>query len=258
VGKVQAVARIGGREIRNGIRVIEYDHIPPQTVFPEAQAKLVRADVKLLSRRIGYIMGAGDQIPQALRQMGATVSMLDSEDLARGDLSQFDTIVTGVRAYNTREDLATYQPRLLEYVNKGGTLVVQYNTAGRGGAFEKIGPYTLEVGNQRVTVEEATLAPVQPDHVLLQAPNRIVPADYEGWVQERGLYFASKWDPQYQPIWRSNDPGEEPLAGGTLYAKYGKGVYVFSPLAWFRQLPAGVPGAYRIFANLVSAGKAGR
>lgn len=244
-----------------GMTTIAYDHIPPQTLFPAASVRLVRADVQSLAKRIGYVMGAGDDVPQALRQWGAEVTLLSEDDLTRADLSRYDAIIAGVRAYNTRADLRANHDRLLAYVGNGGTYVVQYNVA-TGGPFgrasnelDRIGPFPLTVGRERVTVEEAPLTPVKPDSPLLSAPNRIAPADYEGWVQERGLYFSSKWDERYQPLWEANDPGEKPSQGATLWTRHGKGVYVFTPMSWFRQLPAGVPGAHRIFANLVSAGK---
>jgi LmbE family N-acetylglucosaminyl deacetylase len=257
-----SAGRLSARD-RVSARVIDYEHFPAQTVFRPAELELVRADVRTLSRNIGYVMGAGDDVPQALRQWGVTVSLLSPDDLARGDLSRFDAIVTGVRAYNVRDDLRANQQRLLRFAENGGTLVVQYNVASRGrfgrepsDDLDHIGPYPIKIDRDRVTEEETPLTPVNEDHPLLQAPNRITPADYEGWVQERGLYFAKEWDERYQPIWESHDAGEEPLRGGTLYTQYGKGAYIFTPLSWFRELPAGVPGAHRIFANIVSAGKA--
>jgi hypothetical protein len=189
--------------------------------------------------------------------------MLSAEALTGGDLAQYDAIVTGVRAYNTRPDLRASRQRLLDYVSGGGTLVVQYNVAERGflgrretGTLEHIGPFPFQVGNDRVTVEEAPvrLAP----HPLWTSPNRIGEKDFAGWVQERGLYFASEWDPRYETPIESHDPGEKPLQGGMLYTRWGKGVFLFTAYSWFRQLPAGVPGAYRIFANLVSAAQAAR
>lgn len=257
-GRLRAVVQTGGREIRVGVQTISYPHIEPVTMMPAAEARLVRADVRVLARRIGYVMGAGDQVPEALRQLGCEVRLLDAGELARGELDRFDAVVTGVRAYNVRPDLRAHQQRLLEYVSRGGTLLVQYNTLDSGPAARalgNLGPYPLRVGRERVTVEEAPVILPKPDHPLLVAPNRISPADFEGWVQERGLYFAAEWDPRYEPLLISNDPGEKPLAGGTLVARHGKGVYVFTAYAWFRQLPAGVPGAYRIFANLLSANR---
>jgi hypothetical protein len=237
-------------------------------------------------KKVGYIMGAGDEMPDALRQLGLDVTVLSPSDLEQGDLSRFETIVCGVRAYNVRADLRANQPRLMEYVKNGGRYIVQYQTgdspdpnaantpppqpppeiARMMQAFQgppnpnpvtqNLGPYPFSVpgGNKyRVTVEEAPVAFPHADSPLLQYPNHINPQDFEGWVQERGLYFAVKWDAHYQTVMGSNDPGEQPLEGGELWTRYGKGIYIFTSYAWFRQLPAGVPGAYRLFANLLSA-----
>jgi LmbE family N-acetylglucosaminyl deacetylase len=240
--------------------LIDYPHIPPQYLFPPASVKLVRVDVRNLAKNIGYVMGAGDEVPDALRQMGSTVTLLDAGDLARGDLNRFDAIVTGVRAYNTRPDLVANAQHLVEYVQNGGTLVVQYNTmntyTGEGGAvLGHAGPWPFQIGRDRVTVEEAPVAFPHPDNPLLHSPNEITARDFDGWIQERGLYFASQWDPHYTPLFEMHDPGEQPLLGATLAARYGKGAFVFTAFSWFRELPAGVPGAFRIFANLLSAGK---
>ncbi len=259
VARLRAVARLnGGREVSLGRRQIAYPHIEPVSWLPPAEARLVRADVKTLARAVGYVMGAGDEVPEALRQLGCQVTLLGPAELARGDLSRFDAVVTGVRAYNVRADLRANQRRLLEYVAQGGTLLVQYNTLESGPAaraLADLGPFPLRLGRERITVEEAPVSLPDPRHPLLNSPNPIGPADFEGWVQERGLYFAAEWDPRYQPLLVSADPGEKPLAGGTLVARHGKGVYIFTAYAWFRQLPAGVPGAFRLFANLLSAGK---
>ncbi len=258
-GVVAAKLQIGDRVVSRDMRKIEYEHIPIQMVYPKAKMRAERADVKLLVTRIGYVMGAGDLVPQALEQLGASVTLLSEADLASGDLSRFETIVTGIRALDTRPDLIAAREHLLKYVHEGGTLVVQYNTLPfRRSASSPpavLGPYPLTPSRNRVTVEEAPVSFPNPDHPLLQAPNRITSRDFDGWVQERGLYFMSEWDSRYEPILQSNDPGEPPQLGGLLYTRYGKGVYIFTGYAWFRQLPAGVPGAYRIFANLVSAGK---
>ncbi|MCC7175376.1 MAG: PIG-L family deacetylase [Bryobacterales bacterium] len=255
-GQLRAVARINGREVSNDVRVINYQGIPPQTLFPPSTAKLVRTDARTLASRVGYVMGAGDEVPGALRQLGCDVTLLGPQDLARGDLRRFDAIVTGVRAYNVRSDLAANQQRLLDYVQQGGTLVVQYVTPDqRSGALPELGPYPLRPANLRVTVEEAPVAILNPTHPLVTQPNRIGEEDFRGWVQERGLYFAGQWDPQYTPLFESHDPGEDPQRGITLYARYGKGAYVFTTFSMFRQLPAGVPGAFRLFANFLSAAK---
>ena len=261
-GTLNAVATVGGREITQGTRVIQYPHIPPQTLAPKATAKLVRFTGKNLAKRVGYVMGAGDEVPDALHQLGSEVIMLTEQDLTTGDLSQFDAIVTGVRAYNTRPDLRANAQRIFdEYVAKGGTYIVQYNVQ-EGGFFggdplllSKVGPYPITVSRDRVTDELATMNFPKPDHRLLQYPNQISAKDFQGWVQERGLYYANKWDERYESLFSANDPGEKPMMGGTLYTKYGKGNYIFTGEAWFRQLPAGVPGALRIFANFLSVGK---
>jgi LmbE family N-acetylglucosaminyl deacetylase len=262
-GALQAVALVNGSEIRQGVELIQYPHIPPQALFPQATARVVRVDVKTLARRIGYIPGAGDDMMPALKQMGVQVTALTADDIARGDLSSYDAIVTGVRAWNVRSDLRANQKRFLDYMDQGGTFVVQYNVLEGGGPFgpadpkilDKIGPYPIQISRDRVTVEDAPITLPSPQNPALHSPNQITQADFDGWVQERGLYFATKWDPHYTPLFECHDPGEKPLEGGTLVTKYGKGAYVFTPMSWFRQLPAGVPGAFRIFANLLSAGK---
>ena len=214
----------------------------------------------LAAKRIGYIMGAGDEVPTYLRQLGAEVVLLSAEDLARGDLRRFDCLLTGVRAYNTRADLRANVQRIFDYVSNGGTYVVQYNVmeggfmGGDPKLLANVGPYPIKTSNSRVTEEDAQVEFVA-SHPLMKWPNTITARDFNGWVQERGLYYASEFDPRYKSLLSSHDTGEAALAGGTLYTSYGKGQYVFTPLSWFRQQPAGVPGAYRIFANLLSAGK---
>ena len=216
----------------------------------------MRVNVKKVGNRIGYIAGAGDEVPNALRQIGYDVTMISDDDLDRGDFAKYDAVVTGVRAYNARPRMKLAHAKLMEYVKSGGTLVVQYNSLSPQPLLvDPPGPYPFKVTTDRVTVEEAPVTILKPAHPLLNVPNKIVPADWNDWVQERGLYFASEWDPRYEPVFESHDPGEKPQPGGTLYTRYGKGVYIFTGYAWFRQLPAGVPGAYRIFANMISAGK---
>ena len=257
--ELRAVATVEGRTISSGTVVLRYPHFPPQTLFPPAREGLVRADIKTLARNVGYVMGAGDDVPQALRRLGCEVTVLSADDLARGNLGQYDAIVTGVRAFNVRSDLRANHQRLMEYVELGGTLAVQYNVLGWGDGPESLGllgPYPLKTGRARVSVEEAPVTVPNLDHPLLRSPNRITAADFEGWVQERGLYFAAEWDPRYESLFESHDPGEKPQSGGILYTRYGKGAYIFTAYSWFRQLPAGVPGALRIFANLLSAGRA--
>jgi LmbE family N-acetylglucosaminyl deacetylase len=260
-GNLRAIADINGRKIAANTEFIRYPHIPAQTLFPPAEAALVRAQIQTLAHKIGYITGAGDEVPAALEQIGIEVNLLSPADLSRGDLARFDAIVTGVRSFNTRDDLRANYQRLYDYVQNGGTLVVQYNVL-EGGMFggnpkflEHIGPYPITISRDRVTVEEAPVTFPHPELPLLHKPNEITPHDFEGWVQERGLYFASEWDPKYQTVLDCHDPDEAAMPGGELYVRYGKGAYIFTAYSWFRELPAGVPGAYRLFANLLSAGK---
>ncbi|MGA3187042.1 MAG: PIG-L family deacetylase [Bryobacteraceae bacterium] len=262
LSQVRAIATVGDQKVSSGTEVIEYPHIPVQTLFPASDAKLVRASIGTLAKNIGYIVGAGDEVQPALRQIGCEVTLLSPDDLVRADLSKYDAIVTGVRAFNTRPDLRANYQRLFDYAQNGGTVVVQYNVL-EGGPFggnpaqlDHIGPYPIKVSRDRVTVEEAPVTFPNPQNPVLHSPNEITQRDFDGWVQERGLYFANEWDPKYQSILESHDPGEQPMAGGMLYTKYGKGVYIFSAYSWFRELPAGVPGAFRIFANMLSAVKA--
>jgi LmbE family N-acetylglucosaminyl deacetylase len=250
---LRAAARIGDREVSAGMLVISHPPLPPLTVFPPAVVKLVRVEVRTSAHKVGYVMGAGDEMPEAIRQLGCTVALLGASDLEQRDLSEFDAIVTGVRAYNVRADLRANLPRLLDYVRNGGTLIDQYNVTDSN--LGPMGPYPFSVSHARVDVEEAPVAFPNPRNPLLRMPNEITPKDFEGWIQERGLYFASEWDAHYETVLESHDPGEKPLPGGMLYTRYGKGVYIFSGYSWFRELPAGVPGAYRIFANMLSGGR---
>jgi hypothetical protein len=249
-----AEADLGGEIMGRAMVEISYPHIHRQVYFPESRIKVVKLDVRTKAKRLGYIMGAGDDVADGLRHLGVEVTMLTDEMLETSDLSTFDAIVAGVRAYNTRDRLKNAKRRLLEYVDRGGTLVVQYNVASSALA-DRIGPYPLTIGRDRVTVESAPVTFPVPGHPLLTFPNKISSKDFEGWVQERGLYFASSWDERYEAILSSHDPGEPDQKGGLLYARYGKGAFIYAAYAWFRQLPAGVPGAFRIFANLISAGK---
>jgi LmbE family N-acetylglucosaminyl deacetylase len=258
--QLRATATIGDKPISVETQVISYPHIPAQTLFPASETKLVRADIRTLAHSVGYVMGAGDEEPDAIRQMGIAVTMLTTDDLSTGDLSRFDAIVTGVRAWNVRADLRANAQRLFDYANNGGALIVQYNVL-EGGPFggdpsllEHIGPYPITISRDRVVDENAPVK-FDPQNPLLRAPNKITDKDFEGWVQERGLNFASAWDPKYESVLESHDPGEEAHPGGELYARYGKGVYIFTAYSWFRELPAGVPGAYRLFANMLSAAK---
>jgi LmbE family N-acetylglucosaminyl deacetylase len=252
-GTLAARTTVAGRTESLGLVRIDYPHIPLQTLFPPAEARVLRIDVKAPHEPVGYIMGSGDAGPEALRQMGYSVTLLTDDDLETGDLSRYSAIVAGIRAYNTRPRLAQATKRLLKYAEDGGTVVVQYDTTG-GLVTDQIGPYPFKLSHDRVTVEEAPVTFLKPAHSLLNFPNRLSSADFDGWVQERGLYFAGSWDPRYETVVASHDPGESDKPGGLLFAKVGKGAWIYTGYAFFRQLPAGVPGAYRFFVNLVSAG----
>jgi LmbE family N-acetylglucosaminyl deacetylase len=248
-GDVTALADTGVHT-SSSVLVLRYPHIPTQTVVQPARARFVRENIRVLAHKVGYIMGAGDQVPDALRQLGCTVTVLTAADLSIGDLEQYDAIVTGVRSFNVREDVRANVSRLNDYVRQGGTLIVQYNVLDN--SLGMLGPLPIKLGSGRVSVEEAPVQILKPKSVLLNFPNPITAADFEGWVQERGLYFPSQWDAGYEAVIASNDPGENPLPGGILYTKYGEGAYIYTSYSWFRQLPAGVVGAYRIFANMLS------
>ncbi|WP_251046975.1 PIG-L family deacetylase [Hymenobacter sp. ISL-91] len=252
--ELRAVATVEGQAYSRGYQVIAYDHIPTQTLFPEATAPLVKLDLKRKGQQIGYLMGAGDEVPEALRQIGYTVTLLKPDELTEANLRRFDAVVLGVRAYNTVEQLKTRQPALLKYVENGGNVVVQY-TVNRGTVLPEIGPYPLTLGRDRVTVEDAPVTLLNPKQPLLNTPNRISPADFTGWEQEQGLYYPAKWDPRYQTVISSHDPGEPARESAILVANYGKGHYIYTGLSFFRELPAGVPGAYRLLTNMVSLGK---
>jgi LmbE family N-acetylglucosaminyl deacetylase len=254
-GELRAEVQLAdGRKISKSITTIDYPHIPAQRVFGDASAKLLRMNLKKNGAHVGYIMGAGDDVPDALRQMGYDVTLLTDADLVHGDFAHYDTIVTGVRAYNARPSMKEAHAKLMKYAENGGTLVVQYNsTSPQPLLIESPGPYPFKVTSARVTVEEAPVKFTSPSTPLLNTPNKITPADFEGWVQERGLYFTDNLDPKYSTVFEMHDPGEPERTGSEIYTHYGKGTFIYTSLAWFRQLPAGVPGAYRLFANLVSA-----
>jgi hypothetical protein len=242
---------VEGRDYSFARERIAYPHIGQHILMPPAEAKLVRADIRKKGELIGYVPGAGDEIPQSLQQIGFNVKILEAADITAENLKRFDAVVLGIRAYNTEERIANWTPELLAYVKAGGVVVVQYNTTSDLKTKE-IGPFPLEISRDRVTDEAAEVRILAPDHRLMNTPNKITAADFKGWVQERGLYFPNKWDTAWTPILSCNDPGEKPLDGGLLVAKSGDGYFIYTGYSWFRQLPAGVPGAYRLFANMVS------
>jgi LmbE family N-acetylglucosaminyl deacetylase len=251
---LNAQAEVDGKTYASRLVTIQYDHIPQQSVLLPATTSAARLDLKVKAKNVGYYAGAGDEIPAALRQMGCTVKVLEAKDMEVGALARFDAIVVGIRAYNTKDDLKLHQAALLEYVQNGGTLVVQYNTNFEL-VVDKIAPFPLKISRTRVTDETAEMRFLLPEHPVLNTPNKLTAKDFDGWVQERGLYFPSEWDAAFAAPLSANDPGEKPANGALLVAQYGKGHYVYTGLSFFRELPAGVPGAYRLFANLISLGK---
>ena len=250
-GEFNVKTKVGNRIFDRSIVVIDYPHIHTQTVFPKTRGKVVTGSMEVSVSKVAYIMGSGDNIPEAIEQLGVAVEYLHAEDLPGTKLNQYEAIVTGIRAYNTLDALGSFQELLLNYVDSGGLLIVQYNT-NRGLKTENLGPYAFALSRDRVTFEDAPATLLNPSHELMKFPNEIGPADFENWVQERGLYFANKWDEKYTPLLAWNDPGEEPMKGGLLLTEYGQGAFIFTGISFFRQLPAGVPGAFRLWANIIS------
>jgi len=245
--------------------LIQYPHLPSLQYFTPATVAVMKGDIQAKVEKVGYVQGAGDFIPEFLRIAGIQVDVLKDEDFygnidesggngSQNKLSQYDAIVLGVRANNTEKKLGRWMPFLWSYVKAGGNLVMQYNT-NQDTTVNQLGMYNFNIANKRVTEENAEVKFLNPNHKLLSFPNKITANDFNGWVQERGAYFPDKWDAAYEPLFEMHDTGEEPLQGSTLYAKYGKGNFIYTPLAFFRQLPAGNVGAARLFLNFLSAQK---
>lgn len=256
---ITAQAKIGDLTYRSTRREISYDHLPFQLLQPPARFKAVCLDLAVRGQRVGYLPGAGDRTAESLVAMGYAVTSLNTEDLTAERLQGFDAVVVGVRAFNVRTDLALALPALFAYAEAGGNVVVQYNTPNEL-KVTRLAPFSLELSrdlpHNRVTNEQAPITLLAPDHPAFNSPNKITPADFDGWVQERGLNFPSQWDHEhFTALLACSDPGEAPIASGLLVAACGQGHFVYTGLSFFRQLPAGVPGAYRLFANLVSLGK---
>ncbi|WP_149275532.1 PIG-L family deacetylase [Pareuzebyella sediminis] len=253
---ITPLLKIDGNEITRELITIAYDHIPTQSVLLPSEAKVVRLNIKKEGEQIGYIVGAGDDVPESLRQIGYNVTTVEPSTITSGSLNSYDAVVLGIRAYNVVETLKFKQRYLLEYVKDGGNLIIQYNTAGRwGDQFENIAPYDLTLSRDRVTDENSEVEILAPDHALINFPNQITRSDFDGWVQERGLYFPNKWSKEFTPILSMHDDGESAKQGSLLVAPYGKGHYIYTGLSFFRELPSGVPGAYKLFANMLSLGK---
>lgn len=254
-GKIVMNLQINGKVLNRGSKVVDYEHIPLQTTFPLSEAQLSRMNLKTGGKRLGYIAGAGDLIPESLQQIGYEVNFLNEAEVMNGNLNQYDAIITGVRAYNVNERLTLMQPKLIEYVNKGGVLLVQYNV-NNPLLIEQIGPYPFRISRDRVAEEDAKVSMLEKDHPVLNYPNKITSEDFDGWIQERGLYFTSEADSKYSRILSMNDRDESPKDGSLLVTNFGKGRFVYTSLSFFRELPAGVPGAYRLFVNLITINKA--
>jgi hypothetical protein len=235
------------------LKTIAYDHIPRIDYFKKAKEKFVVADVKISGKRIGYIEGAVDKVPEALLQMSYDVVLLKEKDINAANLTQFDAILAGVRAYDVHDWLMGKYDVLMNYVKDGGNLIVQYNRNNTvGNTKVKIGPYPFTISNSRVTDENAKVNFLKADHPVLNFPNKISDKDFEGWIQERGIYFINQLDPKYETILSMHDAGEPEQQGSLVVADYGKGKFVYTGLVFFRELPAGVPGAYRLLANIIA------
>jgi LmbE family N-acetylglucosaminyl deacetylase len=251
--EIKAMVTVDGKIYNRGYQTIGYQHIPFTTLFPKATAEAIRVDLRTAPKRIGYIMGAGDEVPAALQNMGYAVKQLNEQNLLT-ELPALDVVIIGVRAYNTENWLPLFQTQLFRFVNDGGTLITQYQTSSfyRSNKDLEIGPYPLRIGRDRVTDENSKIEFVNASDSLLNFPNKITQNDFDGWIQERGLYFADSWSDKYETVFKMKDAGETELEGSLLHAKYGKGNYIFTGLSFFRQLPVGVPGAYRLLANLIA------
>ena len=253
---VSWTATEGSRKYDAYKKLIQYNHIPNIIYFPKAASKLVAIDLKIAGKKAGYIPGAGDKIPDALQKMGYEVTILSQQDITKSNLAQFDVIVTGVRAYNIYEWLNNSYDVLMNYVKDGGVLLVQYNTNNNIGPLKaKIGPYPFTISRDRVTDENASVTFLQPQNSLMNYPNKITQKDFEYWIQERSTYHAVDFDKNYHALFSMHDEGERGQPGSVIYTDYGKGRFIYAGLVFFRELPAGVPGAYRLFANLIAGRK---
>ncbi|MFT3933436.1 MAG: PIG-L family deacetylase [Chitinophagaceae bacterium] len=248
------VSVASGKELyASQLKSIKYDHIPNISYFKTPSTNLLTLDLKIEGKKIGYIEGAGDYIPEALQQMGYEVTMLTDNNLANTNLAQYDAIIAGVRAYNTRPSLIIYYNKLMKYIENGGNLIVQYNTSDQvGNAKAKIGPYPFAISRTRVTDENATVKVLHPESPIMNTPNKITDKDFEGWVQERSIYHASNWDSHYETLFAMHDAGENEDEGSLITTKYGKGNFTYTGLVFYRELPGGVAGAYRLLANLIA------
>ena len=253
-GLLSPMVYVGSNVYTKELVEIDYEHIPFQTVLLPSESKIVRLDIQKRGENIAYIEGAGDVVPESLKQIGYNVMVLKPEEITAERLSAFDAVVVGIRAYNIVDALKFKQDILFDFVEKGGNMIVQYNT-NRRLKTDQIAPYDLKLSRDRVTDENAEVTLLAPEHELLNFPNKITSKDFEGWTQERGLYFPDQWAPEFTPILSMHDKDETAKSGSLLVAKHGKGHYIYTGLSFFREFPAGVSGAYRLFANMLSIGK---
>jgi hypothetical protein len=247
-----AIATYRGKQYREGYVMTGYPGLRPYPLYRPATYKTSGVDVKIAPNlKVGYITGTGDEVPAALEHLGVKVTYLSPADIAAADLSAYDVLLLGVRAYAAREELKTYNSRLLDFVKNGGVMIVQYNTPEFDHNF---GPYPYIMGNnpEEVTDEESRVDILDPSNPIFNWPNKITAGDFRGWVEERGSKFMTSWDPHYTALLSTADKGQEAQKGGLLFTRYGKGVYIYNAYAFYRELPEGVPGAYRIFANMLS------
>lgn len=247
---LEAVVSMNGKKFNQELIEINYPHIPKQTILQPSTSKLVKLDIQTKGKNIGYINGAGDEVGLNLENLGYKVTTIKPSDISIDNLQNFDAILIGIRAFNVIGELAFKNKILFEYVNNGGNLIVQYNT-NRGLVTNDIAPFELKISRDRVTNENAKMSFLAPNHAVLNTPNKITPKDFEGWVQEQGLYYPDEFATEFTPILQANDDGETPTKGALLIAKYGKGNYIYTGLSFFRELPEGVSGAYRLLANII-------
>jgi hypothetical protein len=252
---ITAIAEYKGKTYEEGYHLAGYPGVRPYPLYRPATYRAVGVEVKTApGLRVGFLPGTGDDVPKALENLNQSVRVLSESDLTHGDLSAYDTIILGVRAYAVRADLKAANGRLMDYVKNGGVLIVQYNLQGFDNNYGPY-PFTLGASPQKVVDENSSVKFLDPSSPAFTWPNKVTEADFKGWVEERGHGFMRTWDSRYQPLVETHDPGQDPQEGGLLLARYGKGFYVYDAFALYRQLPSGVPGAYRLLGNLVSLSK---
>jgi hypothetical protein len=248
---VKCIATVEGIDFDKERINISYPHITKQMVLKPSESNFIRLDIKTGEQKIAYIMGAGDEVPTSLMQMGYDVTILNAASISAEILKLYDVVITGIRAYNTNRELASKQKFLLDFVKEGKTMIVQYNTLDDL-VTKDIAPFPIKISRDRVTEEDAEVRFLAPGHPVLNYPNKITNDDFHGWKQEFGLYYPNEWDKAFIPIISANDKGESPKNGALLVAKYGKGHYIYTGLSFFRELPEGVSGAFRLMANMIS------